>query len=1092
MIARILDFSVRQRWLVVLLVAAAAGFGLRSLQSLPIDAVPDITNNQVQINTLAPALSPYEVEKQVTYPVETALAGIAGLQSTRSLSRNGFSQVTAIFTDATDIYYARQQVLERLRAASEFLPEGAEPQMTPISTGLGEIYMWAVEYAPRKEGDTARDGRPGWQADSSYLTPEGQRLATDLEKAAYLRTIQDWVIRPQLRTVPGVAGVDAIGGYVKQYHVQPDPAKLIGLGLSFAGVAEALERNNTSRGAGYIERGGEGYVVRSGGRLETLEDIRNVVVSTREGVPVRVRDIADVLVGPELRTGSASTDAREVVIGTTLMLIGGNSRTVAEAVATKLSEIGRTLPPGVQARPVLDRSRLVEATVRTVARNLAEGAVLVTVILFLLLGNLRAAVVTALVIPVTMLLTVTGMLEAGISANLMSMGALDFGLIVDGAVIIAENSLRHLAERQHALGRKLELGERLETVATSAREMIRPSVFGQAIIILVYVPLLTFQGVEGKMFAPMALTVIIALAAAFVLSLTFVPAMIALVITGKVQEKDNWIIRGMKHAYAPVLRLSLRWPIPVAGAAALLFAGAVLLGTRLGSEFIPQLDEESLAVQALRIPSTSLTQSQSMQYAVEQELSRFPEVATVFSKTGTAEVAADPMPPNASDTFVILKRRDEWPDPTLPKEELVGRMQEALDRLPGNNYEFTQPIQMRFNELLAGTRGDLAVKVFGEEFGPMLAAANQVAGVLRGTAGAEDVRVEQAAGLPFLEITVDKAEIARRGLSLAEVQEVIGTAIGGRPAGFIFEGDRRFPIVVRVPEALRTDLEALRNLPVALPRGGREGAVPTVPLRLLTSFRVTEGPNQVSRENGKRRVVVTANVRGRDISSLVEEAQARIEREVRLPAGYYITWGGQFENLAAAERRLMVVVPGCFFLIFLLLYTALGSPRDALLVFSAVPLALTGGIAMLWLRGMPLSVSAAVGFIALSGVAVLNGLVMLNHIKQLRSDGLGREDAVRQGAMDRLRPVAMTALVASLGFVPMAIATGTGAEVQKPIATVVIGGLITATLLTLMVLPALYARFGSADPVPPEARPGVVPEPEARDRVRAHEPVPAK
>ena len=1077
MIAGVLDFSVRQRWLVVLLVAAVAGFGLRSLQSLPIDAVPDITNNQVQINTLAPALSPYEVEKQVTFPVETALAGIRGLQSTRSLSRNGFSQVTAIFRDDVDVYFARQQVQERLTDARELLPPGAEPRMGPISTGLGEIYMWAIDYVPRQDGDVVREGRPGWQADGSYVTAEGQRLTTVLERTAYLRTLQDWVVRPQLRNVAGVAGVDSIGGLVKQFHVQPDPARLIGLGLSLADVAEALERNNASRGAGYVERGGEGYVVRSGGRLETLEDIRNVVVATREGVPLRVRDIADVLIGRELRTGSASTGGQEAVVGTALMLIGENSRTVSSAVDAKVQEISRSLPPGIRLRTVLNRTELVDATVRTVAKNLAEGALLVVVVLFLMLGNLRAAVVTALVIPVTMLITATGMLEGGISANLMSLGAHDFGLIVDGAVIIAENSLRHLAERQHKLGRGLQLEERLETVAASAREMIRPSVFGQAIIILVYVPLLTFQGVEGKMFAPMALTVIIALVVAFVLSLTFVPAMIALVVTGKVQETDNWLVRGLKYAYAPALRLAIRRPVPVISGAALLFAGALLLGSRLGSEFIPQLDEGNIAMHALRIPSTSLTQSQAMQLQIEQVVARMPEVAVVFSKTGTAEVAADPMPVNVSDSFIILKPRDQWPDPALPKATLVSRVQEAVQRLPGNNFEFTQPIQMRFNELLAGTRGDLAVKVFGEEFGPMLAAANQVAAVLRGIAGAEDVRVEQATGLPFLEITVDKAEIARRGLNLATVQEVIGTAIGGREAGFVFEGDRRFAIIVRVPESIRSDIEALRNLPVALPGEGRAGnsGTASVPLRSLAAFRLTEGPNQVSRENGKRRVVVTANVRGRDIASVVAEAQAAVARDVRPPAGYFITWGGQFENLEAAQRRLLVVVPGCFFLIFLLLYTALGSPRDALLVFSAVPLALTGGIAMLWLRDMPLSVSAAVGFIALSGVAVLNGLVMLNHIKQLRGEGMDRDAAIRQGAMDRLRPVAMTALVASLGFVPMAIATGAGAEVQKPIATVVIGGLITATLLTLMVLPALYARFGSVDVTPPTTEEPTIP-----------------
>ncbi|MBD0271187.1 MAG: CusA/CzcA family heavy metal efflux RND transporter [Acetobacteraceae bacterium] len=1097
MIARILDFSVRRRWLVVLLVAAAAGFGLRSLQTLPIDAVPDITNNQVQINTLAPAFSPYEVEKQVTFPIETALAGIKGLRSTRSLSRNGFSQVVAIFHDGVDVYYARQQVLERLSEARELLPRGVEPRMGPISTGLGEIYMWTVGYTPRREGDAAREGRPGWQPDGAYLTPEGQRLATELERTAYLRTLQDWVVRPQLRAVPGVAGVDSIGGFVKQYHVQPDPARLIGLGLSFNDVAEALERNNASRGAGYLERGGEGWVVRSGGRLETMEDIRDVVVAAREGVPVRVRDIARVEVGRELRTGSASVAGHEAVLGTALMLIGANSRTVAAAVDAKVRAVARTLPPGIELRTVLDRTELVDATARTVAKNLAEGALLVVAVLFLLLGNLRAALVAALVIPATLLLTATGMLETGISANLMSLGALDFGLIVDGAVIITENGLRRLAERQRAAGRALRRGERLETVAASAREMIRPTVFGQAIIILVYVPLLAFEGVEGKMFAPMASTVIIALAAAFVLSITFVPAMVALAVTGRVEEEDNRLVRALKRAYAPALRFSLRRPAPVVGAAALLFAGALLLGTRLGSEFIPQLDEGNIAIEGRRIPSTSLTQSQAMQLQVEREASRFPEVAYAFSKTGTAEVATDPMPPNASDTFIILKPRSQWPDPALPKEDLVRRIQDAFERLPGNSYGFTQPIQLRFNELLAGARGDIAAKVFGDEFGPMLAAANQVAGVLRGVEGAEDVLVEQAAGLPFLEIAVDKAEIGRRGLSLSAVQEVIGTAIGGREAGFVFEGDRRVAIVVRVPEAVRSDIEALRNLPVALPVAppgeGRAGGAASVPLRSLASFRLTEGPNQVSRENGKRRVLVNANVRGRDIASVVEEARARVEREVRLPSGYHIAWGGQFENLEAARRRLVVVVPGCFFLVFLLLYTALGSPRDALLVFSAVPLALTGGIATLWMRGMPLSVSAAVGFIALSGVAVLNGLVMLNHIKDLRGEGLGREEAVRRGAMDRLRPVATTALVASLGFVPMAVATGAGAEVQKPIATVVIGGLVSATLLTLMVLPALYARFGSGDAAPTDdAARGLAPKQEEHRPARAPETTPAE
>ena len=1058
MIAHVLAFSVHRRWLVVLLTFAAAAYGAWSLTKLPIDAVPDITNNQVQINTLAPALSPSDVEKQVTFPIETALAGIPGLEYTRSLSRNGFSQVTAVFSDQTDVYFARQQVGERLDEAERTMPAGVKPRLGPISTGLGEIYMWTVHYKPPGEASPMRNGQPGWQSDGSYLTPEGQRLKTELERAAYLRTVQDWIIRPQLRTVPGVAGVDVIGGFEKQYHVQPDPAKLTALNLSFNDVAEALDRNNVSRGAGYVERNGEGYVVRSAGRLETAAEIGNVVVVTREGVPVRIKDLAQVAIGRELRTGSASENGKEAVLGTALMLIGGNSRTVSAAVDAKMNEINRSLPPSIEAKTVLNRTLLVDATVKTVGKNLAEGALLVIVVLFLLLGNFRAALITAFVIPIAMLMTMTGMVQGRISANLMSLGALDFGLIVDGAVIIAENTLRKLAERQHELGQRLTLGERLSTVIESAEEMIKPSVYGQAIIILVYVPLLTFTGVEGKMFEPMALTVIIALVAAFVLSLTFVPAAIAIAVTGRVQEKENMFVRGLKGVYEPLLRRAVRAPIPFIAGSILLFLGTLLLFNRLGQEFIPTLDEKNLAMQAIRIPSTSLSQSQEMQLEIEKVVSRFPQVAFTYSKTGTAEMASDPMPPNASDTYIILKPTQEWPDPDLPKDELVRQLQAAVEKLPGNNLVFSQPIQMRFNELLAGVRGDLAVKVFGEEFGPMLKAANQIAAILRETEGAADINVEQAAGLPFLEIKINRDEIARLGLSVFAVQDVIGAAIGGREAGVLFEGDRRFPILVRLPDAVRDDLEKLKHLPVPLPPD-RSGRTASILLEQVASLAFAEGPNQISRENGKRRVVVTANVRGRDIASVVAEAQAKVAQQVQLPPAYYISWGGQFENLAAARQRLMIVVPACFFVIFLLLYSALNSPRDALLVFSAVPLALTGGIIALWVRGMPFSVSAAVGFIALSGVAVLNGLVMLTYIKQLIDEGLSQRRAIMLGALTRLRPVVMTALVASLGFLPMALATGTGAEVQKPLATVVIGGLISATLLTLLVLPALYVRF---------------------------------
>lgn len=1052
MISRILAFSIQRRWLVVLFSLGAALLGAWSLTRLPIDAVPDITNKQVQVNTTAPALSPAEIEKQVTLRIETALAGIPGLESTRSLSRNGFSQVTAIFAERIDIYFARQQVSERLIELRAGLPSGVAPRLGPISTGLGEIYMWAVDYAP---GAASAAGQPGKQPDDSYLTPDGQSLTSEIERAAYLRAVQDWIIRPQLRGVRGVAEVDSLGGYVKQYQVQPDPSRLIALSLSFGDIVHALETNNLSRGASTIERNGEGVVVRTSGRLENIADISDVVVTTRSGIPVRISDVASVAVGGELRTGSASENGHEVVIGTALMLIGGNSRTIAAAVDSKLKEIRDTLPPGIEARTVLSRTELVDATIATVATNLGEGALLVILVLFALLGNFRAALIAALVIPLAILLTAAGMLQGRISANLMSLGALDFGLIVDGAVIITENALRHLAERQAKTGRSLTSSERLSTVQASAEEMIGPSVYGQAIIILVYVPLLTLSGVEGKMFEPMALTVILALVSAFVLSLTFVPALIAIFVTGRIAEGDNVAVRYLKSAYAPLLRRTIARPWPAIAGSAVLFAAALLLFSRLGGEFIPTLDEKNVLLTASRIPSTSLAQAQTMQLDVEKAVSRLPQVAVAFTKTGTAETGSDPMPPNISDTYIMLKPQAEWPDPDLPKAELVEQIEAAVRELPGNSYEFTQPIQMRSNELLAGVRADLAVKVFGDEFGPLLESANRIAAVLRATQGATDVKVEQMAGLPILDIAVNKAEIARRGLNLSAVQDVIGTAIGGREAGIVIEGDRHFQIVVRMSDLVRNDPDILKSLPVPLPQAGL-----TVPLGQLADFRTSEGPNQVSRENGKRRVVVTANVRNRDIASVVDEARQQITAKVALPSGYWLSWGGQYENLIAARQRLAIVVPACFALILMLLFSALGSVREALLVFSAVPLALTGGVLALWLRGMPFSVSAAVGFIALSGIAVLNGLVMLTFIKQLMTQGRDRLAAIYEGALTRLRPVAMTALVASLGFVPMALAKGTGAEVQRPIATVVIGGLISATLLTLFVLPALYAWFG--------------------------------
>ena len=1053
MIARIVTFSVERRWLVLLLTAALSIAGTFALQRLPIDAVPDITNNQVQINIVAPALSPDQVEKQVAFTIETALAGIPGLEYTRSLSRNGFAQVTAVFDEGTDIYFARQQVSERLRTAEEDLPEGVNPEMGPIATGLGDIFMWTVEY---RELDKVnhKSGEPGLQPDGSYITPEGDHLVSEADKATYLRTVQDWIVAPQLKGTNGLAGIDSLGGYTKEYLVVPDVQRMAAMKITLQDLATALERNNTSTGAGIVNRNGEGLSVRADGRIRTADELARTVIATREGVAIVLSQVADVQTGQGLRMGSASENGREVVVGTAVMRIGQNSRTVSTGVSKRLEDIGPSLPVDVVVKPVLNRTDLVNSTIATVARNLAEGALLVIVVLFALLGNFRAALIAALVIPITMLLTSIGMLQAGVSANLMSLGALDFGLIVDGAVIIVENSLRRIAEAQHGREDALPRKERLAIVAASSREMIRPSVYGQAIIILVYAPLLTFTGVEGKMFEPMALTVIIALIFAFILSLTFVPAAIACLLSKHVEEKEGRIVSWLRRRYEPGLDTAMRRPSATLGFAVGALALAGVAFTTLGQEFLPQLDEGNVLVQAIRVPGTSVDQAQAMQFHVERAITREPEVQFAFSRTGTSEIASDPMPPSISDTFVILKPREQWPDPKLEKAALVERLEKRLARLPGNIYEITQPIQMRFNELIAGVRGDVAVKVFGDDFAQMNATAEAIAGVLRKTAGATDVRVEQTEGLPMLDIRPNRTAMSRVGVTAGDVQDTVAAAIGGREAGMIFEGDRRFPVVIRMPEAARSDLTAIAQVPVPTGEGG------FVPLSTVADINIVDGPNQISRENGKRRVVVQANVRGRDVAGVVADAQAAIGAQVKMPPGTYLEWGGQFENLASARDRLMIVVPICFVVIMLLLYGALRSVRDALIVFTGVPLALVGGVLALWLRGMPFSISAAVGFIALSGVAVLNGLVMLSAIQDLMAAGRDQAVAAREGALARLRPVAMTALVASLGFVPMALGHGAGAEVQKPLATVVIGGLISATLLTLFVLPTLYARFG--------------------------------
>ncbi|RRU84074.1 CusA/CzcA family heavy metal efflux RND transporter, partial [Stenotrophomonas maltophilia] len=1004
----------------------------------------DITNVQVQINTQAPGYSPLEAEQRVTFAIETAMAGLPKLDYSRSLSRYGLSQVTVVFKDGTDLYFARQQVAERLQQIASQLPDGLDPEMGPISTGLGEIFMYTVEAEPNARKP---DGTP--------------YTATDL------RTLQDWVIRPQLRTTPGVTEVNTIGGFERQIHITPDPAQLVALGFTLNDVVAAVMRNNQNIGAGYIERNGQQFLVRVPGQLANLEAIGNIVLDRRDGVPIRVRDVASVGEGKELRTGAATQNGHEVVVGTAFMLFGANSREVSQAAAAKLAAANASLPPGVHAKAVYDRTALVDRTINTVSKNLIEGALLVVVVLFLLLGNVRASLITAAVIPLAMLFTIIGMVRGGVSGNLMSLGALDFGLIVDGAVIIIENCLRRFGEAQHALGRQLNDEERFDLTASATAEVIRPSLFGLGIIAAVYLPIFALSGVEGKMFHPMAITVVLALTGAMVLSLTFVPAAIATFLRGRVAEHDNRLMRWSRARYTPLLDWALRRRVVVLTGAAVLVVGCGVLATRLGSEFVPSLDEGDITLQPMRIPGTSLEQSVAMQETLEKRLAQFPEVANIFSKIGTAEVATDPMPPSMADTFLMLKPRDQWPDPRKPKAELVEELEAAAKEIPGSNYEFTQPIQMRTNELISGVRSDVAVKVYGDNLDQLTRLASRVERIMRSVPGAEDVKAEQVTGLPLLTITPDPAALARYGLNPGDVQETVATAIGGSVAGQLIEGDRRFDLVVRLPESQRQDPAVLADLPIPLPESasvdessrlatGANGGPRTVPLREVAKIQVERGPNQINRENGKRRVVITANVRERDLGGFVGELRTRIGQDVRLPEGYWIDYGGTFEQLISASQRLGVVVPVTLALIFALLFMAFGSAKDAAIVFSGVPLALTGGVLALALRGIPLSISAGVGFIALSGVAVLNGLVMIAFIRRLREQGDALDDAVRDGALGRLRPVLMTALVASLGFLPMALNIGAGSEVQRPLATVVIGGIVSSTALTLLVLPVLY------------------------------------
>ncbi|MFY2057263.1 CusA/CzcA family heavy metal efflux RND transporter [Achromobacter xylosoxidans] len=1041
MFERLIRFAIEQRWLVLFVTLGVAAIGVYNYTRLAIDAVPDITNVQVQINVGAPGYSPLETEQRITYPIETVMAGLPGLQQTRSLSRYGLSQVTVIFKDGTDIYFARQLVNQRLQEAKESLPEGITPTMGPISTGLGEIYLWTVEAEPGAKKD---DGSP--------YTP------TDL------REIQDWVIKPQLRNITGVTEINSIGGFAKEYQVAPNTERLASYGLSLTDIMAALDRNNANVGAGYIERKGEQYLIRAPGQVRSIDDIRDVVLTAVDGQAIRIRDVADVSIGRELRTGAATDNGQEVVLGTVFMLIGENSRSVSQAVSARIDAINKTLPPGIKAVTVYDRSNLIDKAIATVKKNLLEGATLVIVILFLFLGNIRAALITAMVIPLSMLFTFTGMVTYKVSANLMSLGALDFGIIVDGAVVIVENCVRRLSHAQEHQGRPLSRSERFHEVFAAAREARRPLLFGQLIIMVVYLPIFALTGVEGRMFHPMALTVVLALLGAMILSVTFVPAAVALFIGKKVSEKENRLMLWAKRRYAPLLDLALRRTPLVLAAATLFVALCGVIAARMGSEFIPNLNEGDIAIQALRIPGTSLSQSLEMQKQLETRLKqKFPEIERVFARTGTAEIASDPMPPNISDGYIMLKPKDQWPAPRKTQAELLRAIQEEAARMPGNNYEFSQPIQLRFNELISGVRSDVAVKIFGDDNDVLNRSAAEVAQVLQAIPGASEVKIEQTTGLPVLTVNIDRARAARYGLSLADVQDTLGIAIGGREAGTFFQGDRRFDIVVRLPEAVRESIPALRKLPIALPRSEGQAQTAYIPLSEVASFDLAPGPNQISREDGKRRIVVSANVRGRDLGSFVADAEAALAEKIKVPAGYWTAWGGTFEQLQSAAQRLRIVVPAALLLVFGLLFAMFGNIKDGLIVFTGIPFALTGGVISLWLRGIPLSITAAVGFIALCGVAVLNGLVLLSFISSLRESGKPLDQAVREGALTRLRPVLMTALVASLGFVPMAIATGTGAEVQRPLATVVIGGIISSTILTLLVLPALYRLMHRKD-----------------------------
>jgi cobalt-zinc-cadmium resistance protein CzcA len=1031
-IDRIVESSVKNRFLVIFVVLLIGAVGVRAMQRLPIDAVPDVTNVQVQVLTNAPALGPAEVEQFITFPVETVMSGLPRLEEVRSVSRFGLSAVTVVFDEGTDIYFARQLVQERLAEAREAIPEGyGSPEMGPISTGLGEIYQFEVRGEP-----ACKEGQPD--------TPE-------CHSSMELREVLDWYIAYQLRSVPGVVEVNSFGGELKTYEVAVHPNQLAGFALGFDDVFTALERNNVSAGGGYIVHAGEQRLIRGEGLVETLDDLRDVVLATGDdGIPTRVGDVADVRLAPMIRQGAVTRDGRgEAVTGIVMMLMGENSRAVSQAVHARIESLTPTLPPGVTIETFYDRTELVNRTIRTVATNLVEGGVLVIVVLLLLLGNLRGGLLVASAIPLSMLAAFIAMNSFGVSGNLMSLGALDFGLIVDGSVVMVEHIVHTLGKRQ---ARGSDTGE---AVIAAGKEVARPVTFAVVIIMLVYVPILTLQGIEGKMFRPMALTVIFALFVSLVLALTFMPAMSAAIFKKGIAERETWLIRRLKRWYEPALGWTMKHRVLLPAVALVSLIGAVAVVPFLGAEFIPRLDEGAIAMQAVRLPSVPL--EESIRYTTRIEaalLKEFPnEVATVISRTGRAEIATDPMGVELSDIFVMLKPEEQWTRASS-KEALVEAMQEVLrTEVPGQNYLFSQPIELRTNELISGVRADIAVKIYGEDLDTLARVGEQIERILRAVPGAGDVEAEQISGLPFLRVRLDRRVIARYGVNAEDVMNAVA-AVAGHPVGEVFEGQRRFTLQVRLAAETRQDIAAIRNIPIRTPAGT------TVPLGELAELRFEDGPAQIGRENVQRRLAIMANVRGRDLAGFVSEAQARIEAEVQMPPGYLVEWGGQFKNLEEASGRLAIAVPAALVLIFLLLYMTYGSARPAFLIYLNVPFAAVGGVFALALRGMPLSISAAVGFIALFGIAVLNGVVMVSHIRQLQSEGLLLGDATVQGARDRLRPVLMTALVASLGFVPMALATSAGAEVQRPLATVVIGGLVTATMLTLFLLPSIYSRLG--------------------------------